>query len=58
MLLTVSENSSSIDSQDEQDFQMQEKILKHLIEPQKMLDNKCPSDSDSPVKSVEEISHV
>ena len=60
MLLAVSENSSSMDSQDEQDFQIQEKILKHLVEPQKVGVNgsRVASDSDSPIKNLEEYSNV
>ena len=36
MMLLVSDNSSTISSQDEQDLKVQEKILSHLIEPQKL----------------------
>lgn len=37
MMFLVSDNSSSIDSQDEQDLLIQEKILNHLVEPSKLL---------------------
>ena len=36
MMFLVSDNSSSIDSQDEHDLLIQEKILNHLVEPGKL----------------------
>jgi hypothetical protein len=35
MMVVVSDNSSTISSQDENDLRVQEKILSHLVEPQK-----------------------
>lgn len=35
MMVMVSENSSTVSSQDENDLRVQEKILSHLVEPQK-----------------------
>lgn len=35
MMVAISDNSSTVSSQDENDLKVQEKILSHLVEPQK-----------------------